>query len=181
MIISRKSVATGEVSVVKKRRRAGGCYPSGPSACSRSFPPPTPGVRVRMSVALLEDSPLKHSRRANEAVGSTTTVIQQHLTSFASLAVNFDPKYTLGPDANPVPPKGDFRDRKWLCLGSSNGSSRRPTAATCSSIQRSREGRRDRRRFFGAHVRRLRRQVLFFSLPHLSVCSLRCSSLPCLR
>ena len=31
----------------------------------------------------LEKDSLKHFRRANEAVGSTTTVIQQHLTSSA--------------------------------------------------------------------------------------------------
>ena len=40
-----------------------------------------------MSVAL-ESSPLRRSRRANEAVGSTTRLIQLGLTSFATRAVN---------------------------------------------------------------------------------------------
>ena len=61
-----------------------------------------------MSVAFLEDSPLEHSRRANEAVGSTTTVIQQHLTSFALQAVDFEvgvytrPRCPHGPPARPI-------------------------------------------------------------------------------
>src|SRR5919198_2405636 len=40
-----------------------------------------------MSVAL-ERAPLRRSRRANEAVGSTTRLIQLGLTSFASRAVD---------------------------------------------------------------------------------------------
>src|SRR5438132_6216972 len=43
--------------------------------------------RKGMSVAL-ERAPLRRSRRANEAVGSTTRLIQLGLTSFATRAVN---------------------------------------------------------------------------------------------
>jgi len=60
---------------------------------------------------LLEDSPLKHSRRANEAVGSTTTVIQQHLTSFAFQGSELRAEYTLAPDAFPAPPAGLSRSK----------------------------------------------------------------------
>ncbi|GAC1659124.1 MAG: hypothetical protein NVS9B1_20610 [Candidatus Dormibacteraceae bacterium] len=46
---------------------------------------------------LLEDDPPKHFRLANEMVGSTTTVIQQHLTSFAVHGSGLRGQYTLGP------------------------------------------------------------------------------------
>jgi hypothetical protein len=63
---------------------------------------------------VLEDSPLKHFRRANEAVGSTTTVIQQHLTSFASRAVNFGASIHSARCLS-VPAEGRFR-RSGLAL-----------------------------------------------------------------
>jgi hypothetical protein len=59
------------------------------------------GSQIRKVGSVLEDSPLKHSRRANEALGSTTTVIQQHLTSFASQAVDFGPSI----HSPPMPPR----------------------------------------------------------------------------
>ena len=61
----------------------------GPVRLLAELPASDSGSQSEKVGSVLEDSPLKHSRRANEAVGSTTTVIQQHLTSFASQAVDF--------------------------------------------------------------------------------------------
>src|SRR5207302_398892 len=49
---------------------------------------------------------------------------------------------TLAPAAFPARPRAAFRVRNWRSLGWSEGSSKRPTAATSCSIQRSREDRR---------------------------------------
>jgi hypothetical protein len=59
-------------------------FPDRPFRLLAELPASDSGSQSENVESVLEDTPLKHSRRANEAVGSTTTVIQQHLTSFAS-------------------------------------------------------------------------------------------------
>src|SRR5437016_14075076 len=87
LIIEMKSVAMFPCPRVEKRKRPG--EPDLFSASFRrsasfaEFPASDSGSQRQNVGRVLEDTPLEHSRRANEAVGSTTTVIQQHLTSFA--------------------------------------------------------------------------------------------------
>src|SRR5207237_997294 len=71
------------------------------SASFAEFPASDSGSQRQNVGRVLEDTPLEHSRRANEAVGSTTTVIQQHLTSFALQAVNFGASI----HSAPMPPR----------------------------------------------------------------------------
>jgi hypothetical protein len=97
----------------QERRRARR-FPDGPSRLLAELPASDSGSQSENVGRVLEDSPLKHFRRANEAVGSTTTVIQQHLTSFASRAVNFGASIHSARCLS-VPAEGRFR-RSGLAL-----------------------------------------------------------------